>query len=73
MDDDSEKQNLEKNVSGQSLPNLFNVSIILQSFWIRCRSICSNVVDREFMESQLYFVLCCGSILWFLLIFEEII
>jgi len=73
MDDDSEKQNLEKNVSGQSLPNLFNVSIILQSFWIRCRSICSNVVDREFMESQLYLVLCCGSILWFLLIFEEII
>ena len=73
MDDDSEKQNLEKNVSGQSLPNLFNVGIILQSFWIRCRSICSNVVDREFMESQLYLVLCCGSILWFLLIFEEII
>ena len=73
MDDDSEKQNLEKNVSGQSLPNLFNVRIILQSFWIRCRSICSNVVDREFMESQLYLVLCCGSILWFLLIFEEII
>ena len=73
MDDDSEKQNLEKDVSGQSLPNLFNVSIILQSFWIRCRSICSNVVDREFMESQLYFVLCCGSIFWFLLIFEEII
>lgn len=73
MDDDSEKQNLEKDVSGQSFPALFNVSIILQSFWIRCRSICSNVVDREFMESQLYFVLCCGSILWFLLIFEEII
>ena len=73
MDDDSEKQNLEKDVSGQSLPNLFNVSIILQSFWIRCRSICSNVVDREFMESQLYLVLCCGSILWFLLILEEVI
>ena len=73
MNDDSEKQNLEKSVSGQSLPNLFNVGVILQSFWIRCRSICSNVVDREFMESQLYLVLCCGSILWFLLIFEEII
>ena len=73
MDDDSEKQNLEKNVSGQSLPNLFNVSIILQSFWIRCCSIFSNVVDREFMESQLYLVLCCGSIFWFLLILEEVI
>jgi len=73
MDDDSEKQNLEKNVSGQSFPALFNVGVILQSFWIRCRSVFSNVVDREFMESQLYLVLCCGSILWFLLIFEEII
>ena len=73
MDDDSEKQNLEKNVSGQSLPNLFNVGVILQSFWIRCRSVFFNVVDREFMESQLYLVLCCGSILWFLLILEEII
>ena len=73
MDDDSEKQNLEKNVSRQSLSNLFNVSIILQSFWIRCRSVFSNVVDREFMESQLYLVLCCGSIFWGLLILETII
>jgi hypothetical protein len=73
MDDECENKNLEKNVSGQSFSNLFNVGIILQSFWIRCRSVFLNVVDREFMESQLYFVLCCGSILWFLLIFEEVI
>jgi hypothetical protein len=73
MDDDSEKQNLEKNVSRQSLPNLFNVGVILQSFWIRCRSVFPNVVDREFMESQLYLVLCCGSIFWGLLILETII
>jgi hypothetical protein len=73
MDDECENKNLEKNVSGQSFPALFNVGVILQSFWIRCRSVFSNVVDREFMESQLYLVLCCGSILWFLLILEEII
>ena len=73
MDDDSEKQNLEKNVSGQSLPNLFNVSVILQSFWIRCCSVFSNVMDRKFVESQLYFVLYCGSIFWTLLILEKII
>jgi len=73
MDDDSEKQNLEKNVSRQSLSNLFNVGVILQSFWIRCRSVFSDVVDREFMESQLYLVLCCGSIFWGLLILETII
>ncbi len=73
MDDDSEKQNLEKNVSGQSLPNMFNVGIILQPFWVRCRSIFSDVVDRKFMESQLYFVLHCGSIFWFLYLLEKII
>ena len=73
MDNEGENKKLEKNFSRQSFSALFNVSIILQSFWIRCRSVFLNVVDREFMESQLYFVLCCGSILWFLLIFEEII
>jgi hypothetical protein len=73
MDNEGENKKLEKNFSRQSFPALFNVSIILQSFWIRCRSVFPNVVDREFMESQLYFVLCCGSIFWFLLIFEEII
>lgn len=73
MDDDSEKQNMEKNVSGQSLPNLFNVSIILQSIWIRCRSVFSNVMDRKFVESQLYFVLYCGSIFWILFLLEKII
>jgi len=73
MDDDSEKQNLEKNVSRQPIANIFNVGVILQSFWIRCRSVFSNVVDREFMESQLYLVLCCGSIFWGLLILETII
>ena len=73
MDDDSEKQNMEKNVSGQSLPNLFNVGIILQSIWIRCCSVFFNVMDRKFVESQLYFVLYCGSIFWILLILEKII
>lgn len=73
MEDDEKNENLETEPPRQPVTGIFNARIILQSFWIRCRSICSNVVDREFMESQLYFVLCCGSILWFLLIFEEII
>ena len=73
MDNEGENKKLEKNFSRQSFSALFNVSIILQSFWIRCRSVFLNVVDREFMESQLYLVLCCGSILWFLLILEEVI
>jgi hypothetical protein len=73
MDDEGENKNLEKNVSGQSFSTLFNVGIILQSFWVRCRSIFINDVDRKFVESQFYFVLCCGSIFWILLILEKII
>jgi hypothetical protein len=73
MDDECENKNLEKNVSGQSFSNLFNVGIILQSFWIRRCSVFSNVMDRKFVESQLYFVLYCGSIFWILLILEKII
>jgi hypothetical protein len=73
MDDESENKHMEKNVSGQPFSSFFNVGVVFQSFWVRCRSIFLNVVDREFMESQLYLVLCCGSIFWFLLILEEII
>ena len=73
MEDGEKKQNVEKDPPRQPIAGIFNARTIFQSFWIRCRSVFLNVVDREFMESQLYFVLCCGSILWFLLIFEEII
>ena len=37
---------------------------ILQSLWIRCRTIFPNITDREFMESELRFVLYSGGILW---------
>ena len=53
MDDDSEKQNLEKNVSGQSLSNLFNVSIILQSIWIRIASCYGPEDKRNWLLTQL--------------------
>lgn len=73
MDDDSEKPNLEKDVSRQSFSNMFNVSPVLQPIWVRCGSVFSNVMDRKFMESQLRFVLRCGSIFWILFILEKII
>ena len=73
MEDGEKNQNVEKDPPRQPIAGIFNARAILQSFWIRCRSVFLNVVDREFMESQLYLVLCCGSILWFLLILEEII
>ena len=73
MEDGGKNQNVEKDSSRQPIAGIFNARVILQSFWIRCRSVFSNVVDREFMESQLYLVLCCGSIFWGLLILETII
>ena len=37
---------------------------VLQSFWLRCRSILPDVTDGKFMESELRYVLYCGVILW---------
>jgi hypothetical protein len=41
-----------------------NAGTILQSIWIRCRTIFPNATDRKFMESELRFVLYSGFILW---------
>jgi hypothetical protein len=66
MGGDSQKlnANLEKNTKrklGYHLPNAGNV---FQSIWVRCRSIFSDTMDREFVESEFRFVLYCGAILW---------
>ena len=37
---------------------------ILQSIWVRCRTIFPNITDRKFMESELRFVLYSGFIFW---------
>jgi hypothetical protein len=50
-----------------------NAGTILQSVWIRCRTIFPNITDREFMESELRFVLYSGVILWGLYLFYETI
>ena len=50
-----------------------NAGTILQSIWIRCRTIFPNITDREFMESELRFVLYSGVILWGLYLFYETI
>ena len=41
-----------------------NAGTILQSFWVRCRTIFPYATDRKFMESELRFVLYSGVILW---------
>ena len=73
MDDGDKQTNVEKFVSGQSITNLFNVSIILQSFWVRCHSVFLNITDRKFMESELRFVLYCGTILWVVYLLSQVI
>jgi len=48
-----------------------NDSSILQSIWIRCRTIFPNITDRKFMESELRFVLYSGVIFWTLYMVYE--
>ena len=64
MADGDKQKNVEKNVSRQSLSNIFNVGIIFQSIWVRCRSVFPNITNREFMEGQLRIVLYSGIVLW---------
>jgi len=73
MDDGDKQTNVEKNFSRQSLPNIFNVGIVFQSIWVRCRSIFPDITDRKFMESELRFVLYCGGILWVVYLLSQII
>ena len=50
-----------------------NAGTILQSIWVRCRSIFPTATDRQFMESELRFVLYSGVILWTLYLAYETI
>ena len=73
MIDGDKRKNVEKFISGQSITNIFNVRVVLQSFWIRCHSIFPNITDRKFMESELHLVLYCGGVFWFLYLLSQII
>jgi hypothetical protein len=73
MEDGSKNKNVEKSVSRQSFPNIFNVGIVFQSIWVRCRSIFPDITDRKFMESELRLVLYCGTVLWILYLLSQII
>ncbi len=46
---------------------------ILQSFWVRCRSIFPTATDGKFMESELRFVLYSGVLFWALYLLYEIV
>jgi len=45
---------------------------ILQSVWVRCRTIFPNITDGKFMESELRFVLYCGILFWSLYLVYEV-
>jgi len=73
MKDESNKKRGKKNVPRQSLTNVFNGGSFLQPIWVRCGSICSNIVDRKFMESQLRFVFYCGGVFWIIYLLSQIV
>jgi hypothetical protein len=50
-----------------------NAGTILQSVWIRCRTIFPTATDGKFMESELRFVLYSGVVFWTLYMVYEAI
>ena len=44
---------------------------ILQSFWIRCRTIFPDITNGKFMESELRYVLYCGVLVWLAYILSQ--
>jgi len=49
-----------------------NAGTILQSVWVRCRTIFPTATDRKFMESELRFVLYSGFVFWGLYVLYQI-
>jgi hypothetical protein len=77
MDDGDSKNNKQAEKQGKQNNVIqrygVNAGTILQSVWIRCRSIFPTATDRKFMESELRFVLYSGVIFWTLyLVYEAI-
>ena len=62
-----------RNQKQKTINNIPDGGNVLQSIWIRCRSIFPNTLDRKFMESELRFVLYCGAFLWFIYLLSKII
>ena len=75
MDDGDSKNNKQIKRKKQS-PDVIqrhgiDVGSILQSLWIRCRSVFPNITDRKFMESELRVVLYCGLFFWSIYLLYE--
>ena len=77
MDEGDSKNNQQAEKQGKQNNVIqrygINAGTILQSFWVRCRTIFPYATDRKFMESELRFVLYSGTILWALyLVYQTI-
>ena len=68
MDDGDSKNNKQIKKQKYESTNVqrysVNAGTILQSVWIRCRSIFPTATDGKFMESELRVVLYCGVVFW---------
>ena len=77
MDDGDSKNNKQAEKQGKQNNAIQRYGIdagsILQSVWVRCRTIFPTATNREFMESELRFVLYCGTILWIVYLLSKII
>ena len=75
MDDGDSKNNqqAEKQTKQNNAIQRYGIDAgtILQSIWVRCRTIFPNITDRKFMESELRFVLYSGVIFWGLYVVYE--
>ncbi len=68
MDDGDSKNNKQAEKQGKQNNAIqrygINAGSILQSVWVRCRTIFPVATDRKFMESELRFVLYSGLVFW---------
>jgi hypothetical protein len=75
MDDGDSKNNqqAEKQTKQNNAIQRYGIDAgtILQSVWIRCRTIFPNITDRKFMEGELRFVLYSGLVFWTLYVVYE--
>ena len=69
-----QKQNIREKTENGDLQGHDLVSgSLLQSVWVRCRTIFPDITNGKFMESELRYVLYCGIILWIAHLVSKII
>ena len=75
MDEGDSKNNQQAEKQGKQNNVIQRYGIdagsILQSIWVRCRSIFPYTTDRKFMESELRFVLYSGVFFWAIYLLYE--